>query len=80
MGRTWCFNRHEQRSRYNIIEAALRQLNSLMVLLLARHTLREALLCALVAANQFLIPMAIALGAPVTAKEFVAFNLIPGES
>jgi hypothetical protein len=28
-------------------------------------------------ANQFLIPMGIALGAPVTARQFVASNLIP---
>jgi hypothetical protein len=34
---------------------------------------------AMPAANQFLIPMAIALGAPITAREFVAYNLIPGE-
>jgi hypothetical protein len=32
------------------------------------------------AANQFLIPMAIALGAPVSAREFVWRNLIPGAS
>jgi hypothetical protein len=30
------------------------------------------------AANQFLFPMAIALGAPVSAEEFVWHNLIPG--
>eukprot|EP00882_Tetradesmus_deserticola_P031982 GHRQ01036176.1.p2 GENE.GHRQ01036176.1~~GHRQ01036176.1.p2 ORF type:complete len:102 (+),score=29.84 GHRQ01036176.1:787-1092(+) len=28
-------------------------------------------------ANQFLIPMGIALGAPITARQFVAHNLIP---
>jgi hypothetical protein len=28
-------------------------------------------------ANQFLIPMGIALGAPVTARQFVSSNLIP---
>ena len=30
------------------------------------------------AANMFLIPMAIALGAPISARGFMAYNLIPG--
>lgn len=34
--------------------------------------------CCVPTANQFLIPMAIALGAPISAKEFVAYSLIPG--
>jgi len=35
--------------------------------------------CYGISANQFLISMAIALGAPISAKEFVAYNLVPGE-